>query len=89
MPDALFGDSLAQHACRTVERYLSASPGDSGIDQLFGQDRAGVGGQDKGHLLEFRALRFVDGHGEGRFMGWQANGIQNPKAIVRHQGGLS
>ena len=81
MSETLPRDGLAQHICSAVNRYLSASPGDGGIEQLLGQYRAGIGGQDYGHLIKFRALGLVDGHGEGRFMGWQTNWVKDPELV--------
>ena len=40
-------------------------PGDAGVDQLPRDDGVGSRRQREQHMLEFRTLRLVNGHGEG------------------------
>lgn len=51
---------------------LYFGPGETGIDQLPGQERQIIRRQQQGNRGELGTLRFVHRQGKGRFMGRQA-----------------
>ncbi len=66
-----------------------AGAGGAGIEDFAGEQGDVVGGEDEGDVLEFGALRFVDGHGEGVFdVGLQGGEVVGDElAIAQEDGG--
>ena len=63
---------MPQHLFRAPDFAMFPAARNTGVEQFARHDRRGLGWQDENDAVEFRPLRFMDGHGIGCLVGRQA-----------------